>query len=162
MENNGVMDKGELINYILTGVISVLGLQPGDEAMEQDKSDVVETLDGILDRGPLGADFDYGPLRESIAMAVCVKVLARRGDPVTYAKLERIGNTYARPPWSDALVVLVVYMRASTTAHCHWMGKVTAMRRSAQEVTASTLRPGRYGAGQGTACGVCLAPARPC
>ncbi|MDP9364614.1 MAG: hypothetical protein M3Q10_10395 [Chloroflexota bacterium] len=96
------MDRRELAGYVVASVGAVLAPGCAPSPARQDPADVLAVLDELLDGAPVPRDFDYAHLRESITIAVCVKVLARRGIPVTYDQLERIGEAVMRPPRPDA------------------------------------------------------------
>ena len=94
------MDRRELAGYVARAV-EASGITSTPRTTT-DAADALAELDELLGSAPLAPDFDYAPLRESIAIAVCVRLLARRGSPVTYGMLERLAQVVARLPRTGA------------------------------------------------------------
>src|SRR5690242_12822968 len=89
------MDRRELERYVVATAGAVIGAKSTPALGNQWREEVVEAFDDLLhDLQPLDRA-DYARLRGSIAAAVCVNVLVRRGIPITYEWLERIGQAIA-------------------------------------------------------------------
>jgi hypothetical protein len=89
------VDRRELETYVIAAASAVLGLRSVPAIGDPRQEEIVDAFDDLFN-DPLPLDrADYARLRESIAAAVCVNALVRRGIPITYEWLERIGQVIA-------------------------------------------------------------------
>jgi hypothetical protein len=94
------MNRGEIEEFVVERVNRTLWL--GCRVAVAEREELIATLDEVLADMPARPEAYYEELyprlRNTLAIAVCVKILVRRGERVTPERLDKIARAVAFAP----------------------------------------------------------------